>query len=101
MIESGREKGPYKDLLVADQHRSVLTMDVDCSSSKEVQWHPVITKRLPHPDRNRYSFLIERSVFLTPREQYIEVSVLLKRAPRRSGRVDTYSDEDGTVLRCQ
>src|SRR5438132_6417422 len=101
MIESGRKKWPDKDLLVADQHRGVLTMDVNCSRGKQVQWHPVITERLPHPDRNRNAFLIDVSVFLTQREQYIQVAVLLERVSRSTPLVYTRSDKNGTVLRRQ
>src|ERR1700694_1442675 len=100
MFEGGRKKGPYEDLFVADEHGGVLIVDVDCSVSKEVQWHAFITKRLPHCDRNGNAFLIERGIVLPACEQHIQVAVLVKRISQIAGLVYASSDKDGTVLRC-
>src|ERR1700731_4451193 len=100
MFTSGRKKWPYEDLFVADEHGGVLIVDVDCSTSKEIQWHAVITKRLPHCDRNGNALLIERAIFLPACEQHIQVAVLIKKISRIAGLVYARSDKDGAVLRC-
>jgi len=101
MVEGGREKRPYKDLLIADEHGGSLIMNTYCSRSKEVQRNAVFTERLPHCDWNGNAFLIEHGVFLPAREEHIQVLLLRKRISRPSGWVDTGSDKHGTVLRCQ
>src|ERR1700690_2138217 len=100
MFESGRKKGPYEDLFVADEHGGVLIVDVDCSASKEIQWHAFITKRLPHCDRNGNALLIERGIIFSACEQPIQVPVLVKSMSRNAGFVYAGSNQDGAVLRC-
>src|SRR5579863_5556646 len=100
MFESGRKKGPYEDLFIADEHGGVLIMDVYCSASKEIQWHAFITKRLPHCDRNGNAILIESGIILSACEQHIQVAVLLKKISRIAGLVYASPDKDGAVLLC-
>src|SRR6266853_4354520 len=100
MFESGRKKGPYEDLFIADEHGGVLIVDVDCSASKEIQWHAFITKRLPHCDRNGNALLIERGIVLPACEQQIQVAVPGKEIPRSRRSVDSSSNKHGTVLCC-
>src|SRR5882762_3978344 len=100
MFKSGRKKRPYEDLFVADEGGGILIVDVDCSAGKEIQWHAVITKRLPHCDRNGNALLIDRSNFLPAREQNVQVAVLVKRTSRIAGLVYASSDKDSAVLRC-
>src|SRR5580692_618575 len=100
MFKSGRKKRPHEDLFVADEHGGVLIVDVDCSGSKEIQWHAFITKRLPHCDRNGNALLIDRSIFLPASEQRVQVPVLVKRISRIAGLVYASSDKDGAVLSC-
>ena len=82
MFESGRKKRPHEDLFVANEYGGVLIVDADCSAGKEIQWHAVITERLPHCDRNGNALLIERGIFLAACEQHIQVPVLRKRISR-------------------
>src|ERR1700676_1058666 len=100
MFNSGRKEGPYEDLFVAYEHGGFLIVDVDCSAGKEIQWHTVITKRLPHCDRNGNALLIERGIVLPAGEQHIQVAVLVKKVSQIAGLVYPSSDKDGALLRC-
>src|SRR6267378_3885157 len=100
MFESGRKKGPDEDLFVANEHGGVMIVDANGSAGKEIQWHAVITKRFPHCDWNGNTFLIKRGIFLSSREQHIQVVILRKRISRSVGWVDSSSDKDRAVLRC-
>src|SRR5882762_7152802 len=100
MFESGRKKGPHEDLFVTDEHGGVLIVDTNGSAVKEIQGHAVITKRLPHADRNGNALLIEHGVLLPACEQHIQVVILRKRISRSVGWVDSSSEKDRAVLRC-
>jgi len=73
---------------------------MDCSPAKEVQWHAVIIERLPHCNRNRNAFLIDFSVFLSTSKEDIQVAIVRVRISQSSRSVDTSSEKDGAVLRC-
>src|SRR5882762_6828952 len=100
MVERGRKKRPHEDLFIADEHGGVLIVDVDYSPGKEIQWYTVPIKRLPHCDGDGNAFLIKRGIVLPAREQHIQVVVLCKRISWGSRWIDTSSDKDGAVLRC-
>src|SRR5882762_8432352 len=94
MFESGRKKRPHEDLFIADEHGGVMIVDANGSAGKEIQWHAVITKRFPHGNRNGNALLIESGIFLSSREQHIQVVILRKRISRSVGWVDSSSDKD-------
>ena len=99
MFESGRKKGPHKNLFVADEHRGVLVVNTDCSTGKWSQWYAAVTKRFPHCDRNGNPFLIELGAFLPASKQDIQVAILRERIIRGTRSIDTSSEKDGAVLR--
>src|SRR5213080_1266747 len=101
MFKSGRKERPHEHLFVAYEHSGVLIMDVDCSAGKQIQWHAVITKRLPHYDRNGNALLIERGIVLPASQQHIQVAVLVKGISRIAALIYPSSDKDGAVLRCE
>src|ERR1700730_16626578 len=99
MFQSGRKKRPHEDLFVTNKYRSVLIVDADCSSGKQLQWHTVITEGPPHCNRNGNALLIERCILLAPCEQHIQVPLLRKRISRSAWWVDSRSYKHHAVLR--
>src|SRR5713226_8591307 len=100
MFKGGRKKGPHENLFVTNKYGGVLIVNADCSAGKELQWHAVIAERLPHCDRNGNAFLIDRGVFLSTGNQDIQVPILCEKIFQSCRSVDTSSEKDRAVLRC-
>src|ERR1700738_3587546 len=99
MFESGRKKRPHEDLFVTNKYGCVVIADADCSTGKELQWHPLITEGPPHCNWNRNALLIERCILLAACEQHIQVPLLSRRISRRAWWVDSSSQKHCAVLR--
>jgi len=75
MFEGGRYKGPYQQLFIANEYRSVLIADADCSPGKEAKGHAVIAERLPHSEWDGNALPINCAVFLSPCEHNVQITV--------------------------